>query len=106
MRADGEGRRRTDEFAGAGPHNRETKSSGADMGLIHIELFATLGLVAQSPGSPGRGPGGFPFGGCQAPLLDEVFGAQVSAAYEGTDALCSAGGRTTSSPPTGRTRRV
>ena len=30
---------------------------------------------------------GFPFGGWQAPLLDEVSGAQVSAAYEGTDAL-------------------
>lgn len=30
---------------------------------------------------------GFPFGGWQAPLLDEVAGAQVGAAYEGTDAL-------------------
>ena len=39
------------------------------MGLIHIELFATLDLVGQ------------------APLLDEVAGAQVGAAYEGTDAL-------------------
>jgi dihydrofolate reductase len=57
------------------------------MGLIHIELFATLDLVAQSPGSPDEDPVGFPFGGWQAPLLDEVSGAQVSAAYEGTDAL-------------------
>ncbi len=39
------------------------------MGLIHIALFATLDLVGQ------------------APLLDEVAGAQVDAAYEGTDAL-------------------
>jgi dihydrofolate reductase len=57
------------------------------MGLIHIELFATLDLVAQSPGSPDEDPVGFPFGGWQAPLLDEVTGAQISAAYKGTDAL-------------------
>lgn len=57
------------------------------MGRIHIELFATLDLVAQSPGSPDEDPEGFTFGGWQAPLLDEVAGAQVAAAYEGTDAL-------------------
>ncbi|MER5872794.1 dihydrofolate reductase family protein [Streptomyces sp. NPDC002044] len=57
------------------------------MGLIHIELFATLDLVGQAPGGPGEDPEGFPFGGWQAPLLDEVAGAQVGAAYEGTDAL-------------------
>ncbi len=58
------------------------------MGLIHIELFATLDLVGQAPGGPEEDPeGGFPFGGWQAPLLDEVSGAQVGAAYEGTDAL-------------------
>ena len=57
------------------------------MGLIHAELFATLDLVGQSPGSPAEDPEGFPFGGWQAPLLDEVAGAQVAAAYEGTDAL-------------------
>ena len=58
------------------------------MGLIHIELFATLDLVGQAPGGPDEDPeGGFPFGGWQAPLLDEVAGAQVGAAYEGTDAL-------------------
>lgn len=57
------------------------------MGLIHIELFATLDLVGQAPGSPDEDPVGFPFGGWQAPLLDEVGGAQVGAAYEGTDAL-------------------
>ena len=57
------------------------------MGLIHIELFATLDLVGQAPGGPEEDPVGFPFGGWQAPLMDEVAGAQVGAAYEGTDAL-------------------
>ena len=33
------------------------------MGLIHIELFATLDLVGQAPGGPGEDPVGFPFGG-------------------------------------------
>ncbi|MFE5589978.1 dihydrofolate reductase family protein [Streptomyces sp. NPDC056549] len=57
------------------------------MGLIQIELFATLDLVAQAPGGPDEDPVGFPFGGWQAPLLDEVAGSQILAAYEGTDAL-------------------
>jgi dihydrofolate reductase len=57
------------------------------MGLIHIEMFATLDLVGQAPGGPEEDPDGFPFGGWQAPLMDEVSGAQVLAAYEGTDAL-------------------
>lgn len=57
------------------------------MGLIDIELFATLDLVGQSPGRPDEDPVGFSFGGWQAPLLDEVSGAQVDTAYEGTDAL-------------------
>jgi hypothetical protein len=33
------------------------------MGLIHIELFATLDLVGQAPGGPDEDPVGFPFGG-------------------------------------------
>jgi dihydrofolate reductase len=58
------------------------------MGLIHIEMFATLDLVGQAPGGPEEdAEGGFPFGGWQAPLLDEISGSQVAAAYEGTDAL-------------------
>jgi dihydrofolate reductase len=58
------------------------------MGLVHIELFATLDLVGQSPGAPDEDPdGGFAFGGWQAPLLDDVTGAQVLASYEDTDAL-------------------
>ena len=58
------------------------------MGILQIELFATLDLVGQAPGGPEEDPdGGFPFGGWQAPLMDDVSGAQVMAAYEGTDAL-------------------
>ncbi|MFE7504199.1 dihydrofolate reductase family protein [Promicromonospora sp. NPDC057488] len=57
------------------------------MGIIQIELFATLDLVAQAPGGSEEDPDGFPFGGWQAPLIDDVAGAQIDAAYEGTDAL-------------------
>jgi dihydrofolate reductase len=57
------------------------------MGLIQIELFATLDLVGQAPGGPDEDPEGFPFGGWQAPLMDEVAGEQIMAAYERTDAL-------------------
>jgi dihydrofolate reductase len=58
------------------------------MGLVHAEVFATLDLVGQAPGAPEEDPeGGFAFGGWQAPLVDDVAGAQIAAAYEGTDAL-------------------
>ena len=57
------------------------------MGQIHIEMFATLDLVAQAPGGPDEDPVGFEFGGWQAPLIDDLSGAQIGAAYEGTDAL-------------------
>lgn len=57
------------------------------MGLIDIELFATLDLVGQAPGGPEEDPVEFGFGGWQAPLVDDVTGAQIGAAYEGTDAL-------------------
>jgi len=57
------------------------------MGVIDIELFATLDLVAQAPGGPEEDPEGFGFGGWQAPLIDDVVGAQVAGSYEGTDAL-------------------
>src|SRR6476660_3879466 len=57
------------------------------MGLITIEMFATRDLVGQAPGGPEEDPEGFPFGGWQAPLMDEVAGAQVMAAYQRTDAL-------------------
>jgi dihydrofolate reductase len=57
------------------------------MGLIHIELFTTLDLVGQAPGGPDEDPDGFPYGGWQAPLMDDAVGAQIGAAYENADAL-------------------
>jgi dihydrofolate reductase len=58
------------------------------MGKIHIDLFTTLDGVAQAPGGPEEDPeGGFPFGGWQAPLFDDVVGEQVGAGMEGLDAL-------------------
>lgn len=57
------------------------------MGLVHLELFATLDLVGQSPGGPDEDPDGFALGGWQAPLIGPVTGEQIAAAYEGTDAL-------------------
>jgi dihydrofolate reductase len=58
------------------------------MGQIQIELFATLDLVGQAPGGPEEdSDGDFPFGGWQAPLMDEVAGEKIMAAYEHTDAL-------------------
>jgi dihydrofolate reductase len=58
------------------------------MGLIHIDLFATLDLVAQAPGGPDEdAEGGFEYGGWQAPLFDDVVGEQVGAGMEGLDAL-------------------
>ena len=50
------------------------------MAVIQIQLFATLDLVGQAPGGPDEDLEGFPFGGWQAPLLDEVAAAQVGAA--------------------------
>ena len=42
-------------------------------GRIYIDLFTTLDGVAQAPGGPDEDPrGGFPYGGWQAPLTDEV----------------------------------
>lgn len=57
------------------------------MGTIHIDLFATLDLVAQAPGNPDEDPEGFDFGGWQAPLFDDTVGRQVGAGMEGMDAL-------------------
>jgi dihydrofolate reductase len=57
------------------------------MGMIHIDLFATLDLVGQAPGDPGEDPEGFPFGGWQAPLFDETVGQHVTAGMDGMDAL-------------------
>lgn len=57
------------------------------MGIVRAELFSTLDLVGQAPGGADEDPVGFRFGGWQAPLLDDVTGLQIEAAYAGVDAL-------------------
>jgi len=58
------------------------------MGRLHIDLFVTLDGVAQAPGGPEEDrSGGFPFGGWQAPLFDDVVGREVSAGIAEMDAL-------------------
>jgi dihydrofolate reductase len=57
-------------------------------GRIYIDLFTTLDLVAQAPGGPDEDTeGGFPYGGWQAPLFDEVVGRTVGEGIEKLDAL-------------------
>lgn len=57
-------------------------------GRITIDLFTTLDGVAQAPGGPDEDPsGGFPFGGWQAPLPDDVVGQAVGEGIAGMDAL-------------------
>ena len=57
-------------------------------GRITIDLFTTLDLVAQAPGGPEEDTsGGFPYGGWQAPLPDELVGQEVMAGIEKLDAL-------------------
>jgi dihydrofolate reductase len=57
-------------------------------GRITIDLFTTLDLVAQAPGGPEEdSSGGFPYGGWQAPLPDDLVGREVMAGIEKLDAL-------------------
>lgn len=57
-------------------------------GRITIDLFTTLDGVAQAPGGPDEDPsGGFPYGGWQAPLDDDLIGQRVLAGIEAMDAL-------------------
>lgn len=57
-------------------------------GRVQIVLFTTLDLVAQAPGGPEEDPSdGFPYGGWQAPLDDDVVGEQISAGIAELDAL-------------------
>jgi dihydrofolate reductase len=57
-------------------------------GRITIDLFTTLDGVAQAPGGPEEDTsGGFPFGGWQAPFLDEIVGGTVVGGIATTDAL-------------------
>lgn len=57
-------------------------------GRILIDLFATVDGVAQAPGGPDEDPsGGFVYGGWQAPVIDEVVGAQIGEGMQRLDAL-------------------
>lgn len=57
-------------------------------GTITIDLFTTLDGVAQAPGGPDEDPSdGFPFGGWQAPFLDEIVGREVLGGIARMDAL-------------------
>src|SRR4030095_3579015 len=64
------------------------------MGLIHIELFATLDLVGQSPGGPDEDPVGFPFGGWQGAPPGEGGGGPGAGAAVGAERALLRGGRT------------
>ena len=56
--------------------------------MLHIDLFTTLDGVAQAPGGPDEDrDGGFPFGGWQAPHMDELARESVTAGIEAMDAL-------------------
>jgi len=58
------------------------------VGVLHIDLFVTLDGVAQAPGGPEEDPsGGFPFGGWQAPLMDDMVGRNVTEGIAAMDAL-------------------
>lgn len=58
------------------------------MGRLHIGLFVTLDGVAQAPGAPEEDlSGGFPFGGWQAPLMDDLVGREVTEGLAQMDAL-------------------
>ena len=58
------------------------------MGRLFIDLFVTLDGVAQAPGGPEEDrSSGFPFGGWQAPLMDDDVGRAVTAGIAEMDAL-------------------
>ena len=64
------------------------------MGKLIVTEFVTLDGVAQAPGGPDEdGDGGFPYGGWQAPLLDQEAGQVVFEQARSMDALLL--GRTT-----------
>lgn len=57
-------------------------------GRISIDLFVTLDGVAQAPGGPDEDTSsGFPYGGWQAPLIDELVGRVVGEGIDTMDAL-------------------
>jgi len=57
-------------------------------GRITIDLFVTLDGVAQAPGGPDEDiSSGFPYGGWQAPLIDETVGRVIGEGIDAMDAL-------------------
>ncbi|RLK46624.1 RibD domain-containing protein [Microbacterium telephonicum] len=57
-------------------------------GRIVIDLFTTLDGVAQAPGGPDEDTsGGFPWGGWQAPIDDDLVGERVGSGIRRMDAL-------------------
>ena len=48
------------------------------MSTVHLDPFATLGLVGQTPGGPDEDPEGTPSGGWQAPLFDPIAGEHAA----------------------------
>ncbi|QGF22633.1 dihydrofolate reductase family protein [Raineyella fluvialis] len=57
-------------------------------GRITIDLFTTLDGVAQAPGGPDEDTSsGFPYGGWQAPLIDETVGRVIGEGIDAMDAL-------------------
>jgi dihydrofolate reductase len=57
-------------------------------GRISIDLFTTLDGVAQAPGGPDEDTSdGFPWGGWQAPIFDEMVGNSVDQGMQTMDAL-------------------
>lgn len=58
------------------------------MGIIAADLFVTLDGVYQAPGGPDEDEEhGFPYGGWQAPYLDDENGADIMAGIDRLDAL-------------------
>lgn len=57
-------------------------------GRLTVQMFVTLDGVVQAPGGPEEDPeGSFPYGGWQAPFLDEGSGAAILQGIERMDAL-------------------
>ena len=58
------------------------------MGIIAADLFVTLDGVYQAPGAPDEDEEhGFPYGGWQAPYLDDENGADIMSGIDRLDAL-------------------
>ncbi len=56
-------------------------------GRITIDIFTTLDGVAQAPGASDEDAEGFPYGGWQAPIDDDLVGQQIREGIRKMDAL-------------------